>query len=50
MIPGAFLTIDILFLPLLMCVYSELPVPWKKQPARFTVPQGGSDSTNFLGG
>jgi hypothetical protein len=24
--------------------------PWKKQPARFTVPQGGSDPTNFLGG
>jgi hypothetical protein len=35
----------------LICVSSEVPVTVeKKQPARFTVLQGGSDLTNFLGG
>jgi hypothetical protein len=36
--------------PLLMRIFSELPVTVEKQSARFTVPEGGSDPTNFLGG
>src|SRR5260370_23434598 len=36
--------------PLVMCVSSELPVTVEKTAARFTVPQGGSDPMNFLGG